>query len=532
MLLTIFIRGHSTNRMVKYIIYKHFSLATFDFELSSRYNTYMPQEIVRSRLFERMCDMAVPVLSWLMITFPIWMSPFHPAVVAYFILTFNLYFLYKSTTTAYYAVVSYLNILENQYTLYHKKVLKVKKSADIHHFIIVPNYKETLSKLEQTINGIVSGDYPYKNLYLVLAFETREEEARDKAKALQDKYANNFKDILVTYHTLEPHEVAGKASNQTHAAKQVSTYVREKNIATDQTLITISDADSLFPKNYFSYLTYTYLQDTDRTYHFYWAPVLLYNNFWRLPFFVRMQATLSSIFRLALLSQKDKLIQVSTYSTSLTLIERVGYWDVDIIPEDWHIYLQAFFMLGTRVHTVPLYTIVNGDAVYSGGFFKTFINRYEQEKRWAWGVSDIGYSLKQLFTSHNAPVTAKLKKIGFLAETHLLWPTSFFILTVSAAIPPLINPVFKRTVLGFLLPQFSSLILTVSTLFLLVYTYLDIKLRHRLKQKTAFYAIPFLIVQWYLLPIISFILSALPALDAHTRMILGKKLDYKVTEKA
>jgi len=40
-----------------------------------------------------------------------------------------------------------------------------------------------------------------------------------------------------------------------------------------------------------------------------------------------------------------------------------------------------------------------------------------------------------------------------------------------------------------------------------------------------------MIIQWYLLPIVSFVLSSLPALDAHTRMIFGKKLDYKVTEK-
>ncbi len=180
---------------------------------------------------------------------------------------------------------------------------------------------------------------------------------------------------------------------------------------------------------------------------------------------------------------------------------------------------------------MPLYTIVNGDAVYSGKLVNTMRNRYEQERRWAWGVSDIGYALQQCFTPSSIPFFTKIKKVMYLAETHLLWPTSFFILTVSALVPPLINPVFKRTVLGFLLPQFSSFLLTLSTSFLLVYSYLDVKLRGKLKQKTAFYKLPLLIVQWYMLPIVSFFLSSLPALDAHTRMILGKKLEYKVTEK-
>jgi len=180
---------------------------------------------------------------------------------------------------------------------------------------------------------------------------------------------------------------------------------------------------------------------------------------------------------------------------------------------------------------MPLYTIVNGDAVYSGGIIKTLLNRYEQEKRWAWGVSDVGYTLRKFFTTpHINPVT-KLKRILYLAENHLFWPTSFFILTISASIPPLINPIFKRTVLGFLLPQLSGLILTLSSLMLVLYMYLDIKLRKKIKVDTEIKNMPFLIIQWYLLPVISFLLSSLPALDAHTRLLFGKKIQYKVTEK-
>ena len=162
---------------------------------------------------------------------------------------------------------------------------------------------------------------------------------------------------------------------------------------------------------------------------------------------------------------------------------------------------------------------------------KTLVNRYEQEKRWAWGVSDVGYVLKKFFVTPNIAISAKLKKIFFIAETHLLWPISFFILTISASIPPLINPIFKRTVLGFLLPRLSGFILTVSSLMLILYVFLDVKLRQKVNMKTELYKFPLLIVQWYLLPIISFFFSSLPALDAHTRILLGKKLKYKVTEK-
>ena len=490
----------------------------------------MTEQIVKSRLYQRVAETIVPFLTWIIITLPLWLSPFHPALVAYFIIAFDTYFFYKSSITVYYAVLSYQAILKAGKISFKNRILALKPK-NIQHFVIIPNYKEPIYKLEATIRSIFLNDYPYKKINIVLAFETREPNVSFKANKLKRRFRRFFKDVFITYHELVEGEEAGKASNQTFAAKYINQITDEKSIDKKEVILTICDADSYMPKNYFSYLTYQYLKDKNRQYHFYWAPVLLYNNFWKLPFFVRMQATLSSILRLSFLSQTEKLIQISTYSSSLWLLDKVGFWDVDIIPEDWHVYYQAFFKFGDKIKTIPLFTMVNGDAVFSGGTMKTLVNRYEQEKRWASGASDIGYFLKNFFISTHIKFSSKFKKFIFLAETHLFWPISFFILTVSAIIPPLINPVFKRTVLGFILPKLASAILTLTTLAIIVYIYLDIKLRKKFKQKTKLINLPILIVQWYMLPFVSFILSSLPALDAHTRLIFGKKLKYKVTEK-
>ena len=491
----------------------------------------MRERIVGSMFFQRVFEILIPLLTWIIITLPIWLSPFHPALVAYFIICFDLYFFYKSVITTMQAAISYKKILLHENIPYQNRLKKLSSSKEIIHFVLIPNFKEPLHKLEATINSLIKNNYPYKNIILVLGFEEREKEAKEKLEILNKKYRRFFKDILSSFHPLLEHEVAGKASNQTFAAKLVDQYVVEQRMVPENSIITICDADSNLPMNYFSYLTYEFLKDKERLYHFYWAPVLLYNNFWQLPLFARMQATLSSIVRLAILEYKENLIQVSTYSTNLWLLKKINFWDVDIIPEDWHIYLQAFFKFGQKIKTLPLYTIINADAVYSGSVFKTSTNRYEQEKRWAWGVSDIGYAIKKFFsTPHLSPIL-KLRKIFFLSETHLLWPTSFFILTLSASIPPLINPVFKRTVLGFLLPKLSGLILTLASSLLILYVYLDIRIRQKVNIKTRIRAFPLLIVQWYLLPIVSFLFSSLPALEAHTRILLGKKIEYKVTEK-
>jgi len=492
----------------------------------------MTKRLIQTRFFQRLLEIIVPISSWFLITLPLWLSPFHPAIVAYFIIAFDLYFFSKSLSTAYSCVVSYNEILFHSTIKYNKKLKTFKNYKLLKHFILIPNYQEYLHKMEETIDELIKNDYPDKNgLYLILAFEKREEEAVAKSQVITKKYQKYFKEIFSYYHPLVINEEPGKASNQTYAAKIVDKYVEDNNFDRKNVLITICDADSKLPKNYFSYLSFEYLRDKDRLFHFYWAPVLLYNNFWQLPFLVRIQATLSSILRLAFLSQKENLIQVSTYSTNLWLLKKINFWDTDIIPEDWHVFFQAFFTFGEKVKTIPLFTIVNGDAVLSGGTMKTLVNRYEQEKRWAWGVTDVGYVLKRFFQTPHIEFWQKLKKIIFIIETHLFWPVSFFILTISASIPPLINPSFRRTVLGLLLPKLSALILTLSSGMLILYIYLDIKLRQKVNMKTSASSLPLLIVQWYLLPVVSFFFSSLPALDAHTRILLGKKLKYKVTEK-
>ena len=85
--------------------------------------------------------------------------------------------------------------------------------------------------------------------------------------------------------------------------------------------------------------------------------------------------------------------------------------------------------------------------------------------------------------------------------------------------------------LGHNIPKISSGILTLSTLFLLIIFYIDWKIKPPRPKDFATWKLPFFYLQWLTLPIISFFLSALPGLDAHTRLLFGKRLEYRVTEK-
>src|SRR3990167_1124545 len=492
----------------------------------------MIKRIARTQLFYSVAEKIVPILTITTILLPVWMSPVHPAIASYFILGYLIYFLYKSIKTVYFAAISF-NLLKKAGKIHWlKKLEKEKSHRDYYHYIIITNYKESVSKMDETLKYIKEQHYPKDRISIILAMEEREgQPAKERSAILSKKYAADFREFDTTYHRLIPGEIVGKASNETYAAKFIDRLITKNNLDRKKVLITVCDADSLLPSDYLSYLTLEYIHDKKRLFHFYWAPVLLYNNFWKLSLPIRVQSILSSVVRISILPQRENLIHVSTYSTNMWLLKEVGFWDPDIIPEDWHIWFQAFFKFGEEVRTLPIYLPISADAVYTNGFWNTFRNRYEQEKRWAWGVSDIPYAIVRCFdTPHIKPIV-KIRKLWFLVEHHLFWPSSFFILTLSAYIPPLINPMFKRTVMGFLLPKLSSFILTVSSLLLIFILYFDHKMREKVKVKTELKKLPMLFIQWYFLPVITFFFGSLPALDAHIRILFGKKIEYKVTEK-
>ncbi|EKE13309.1 MAG: hypothetical protein ACD_13C00040G0002 [uncultured bacterium] len=172
------------------------------------------------------------------------------------------------------------------------------------------------------------------------------------------------------------------------------------------------------------------------------------------------------------------------------------------------------------------------DAAEAEGVWKTYVNQYEQVKRWAWGVSDTPYVISRWIQSDDVPFWEKTIRVIRVMEDHFLWPVNWFAITIGALLPPLLNKEFSRTMIGKTLPQVSSAILTVCLLALLVMIILNFKLRPK-KESRRIPILGFLgeILEFITLPIVGFFFTALPGIDAHTRLMLGKYIEYKVTEK-
>ena len=122
-------------------------------------------------------------------------------------------------------------------------------------------------------------------------------------------------------------------------------------------------------------------------------------------------------------------------------------------------------------------------------------------------------------------------RVIYLVWSHFLWPVNWFIITLGLTIPTLLNPAFGRTTLGHSVPQLSSFVLTVALVFLVIMLIFDYIYKPARPKDYPVWRAILMPLEFVLMPIAGFIFSALPGLDAHTRLMLGKYIEYKVTEK-
>lgn len=490
--------------------------------------------IKHEKAVQRTLEILPGFVSWNIILFPYWGIFVIPNTVAYFILAYNVYWFYQSATIA---VTSYISHVRIQASMIYKWEEDIKSFPDyqkVHNAIIITTFKEPLRTLIRTFDSIAAQTLSKKQISVVLAMEAKEPEKErvEKVAELKKLFGQTFANFFVTIHELATGEVVGKASNERYAAIQVKKeLVDKKGLDINYITITSCDADHVYHPNHFACLTFKFLDNPKRHLMFWQPAIMFYNNIWELPAITRVPNTLGSIWNLSQLPRKDRLINQQNYSLSLKLLHQAGYWDADKIPEDWGIFFKAYFQNRGEVEVEPIYLPVKVDAAQSASLIKTLKNQYEQYKRWAWGVSDDPWIIRQYLLNSDIPFWDKTMRLITVIWAHFLWPVNWFIITIGLTLPTIINPAFGRTTLGYMVPKISSLILTLALAFLLVMIVFDNIYKPKRPKNVPLWRALITPFEYVLMPVAGFFFSALPGLDAHTRLMLGKYLEYKVTEK-
>jgi len=481
------------------------------------------------------------IFAWTIILFPVWCAFIFPTVVAYFVIAFLVYWFYQSFKTAILSTIGYFRIKKSKNTNWEQLFqdnfrADWLKRNDIHHVVIISSYKEPNEVIEMAIGSLAAQtDINLKNIHVILGQEARagQQNNQNTIDYFSKKYKNIFGDLIFTDHPANIlGEIAGKHTNEGWAAKFFKkNFIDTGKYKIENLTLTSCDVDTIFNPRYFSALTYYFASNPNRYYRFWQAPIFWHHNINQVPAFIRIIGIMGNINSISDIQEPDGLIfNYSCYSSSYKLIDSADYWDPDMIPEDWHIFLETFFVSGGKTSVEPIFLPTIVDAPDGKNYFAALKNRYNQCIRHAWGATDIPYAIEQARIHKEIPFLIRALRIYKLIKTHLIWSSSWFILAFGASIPILINPNFFQTAIGYNLPRIANFLLTLCLIPLGILIILDWKLRP-VKERKGFKNIIKNLIQWPLMPIATLTMSVLPGLHSHTQLMFGKRLEYKTTAK-
>ncbi len=408
------------------------------------------------------------------------------------------------------------------------------KSADIYHLVILPVAKETRDIIEPSIQSLSEGMYLSKRALVVVALESRAaEEVKQDVYAVQKQYASCFMDFLVVEHPSDiPGESRVKGANAACAARQAAGYFKEKAIPYENVIVSCFDADTIAHREYLACLTYYFMITPLRTKASYQPIPVYYNNLWDVPSFARIMDIGASFFQLVESTNSEKLVTFSSHSMSFKALVDVGYWPVDMISDDSAIFWKSFIHYDGQYQVVPIYTTVSMDIAGGRTVWQTFLNIYKQKRRWAWGVENLPIVMRAFLTSKEIPLYKKCVLGIRLFDLFISWATWSFLLSVITWLPTLFaGREFASTTMYYMAPRIKDIIFGLSLIGLVVCMVISLGLlststhRQRFSQKIVH------IFDWLAIPFVIFTLGSIPALDAQTRLMLGKYMEFKVTGK-
>lgn len=411
------------------------------------------------------------------------------------------------------------------------------RSTDFHqiyHLVILAVQEESREVIENSVNSILEADFPKDQIFFVLALEER---GLQKTEALmpilQRRYADKFFRFEIIVHPDGiPGEAKVKGANLTFAVKQASEMLARMSVPTEVVLVSAFDSDTIVSKNYFAYLTYAFLT-AEKPHRTSYQPMPVYNNnIWDAPAITRVVAVANSFWQMIEASRPDRLVTFSSHAISLRALMEVDFWPVDIIPDDSRIFWKCFLHYHGDYRTKPLFTHLSFDAVLDESYFKTLKAQYKQKRRWAWGVVEIPYVLDHIWRDRLIPLWKRFIYSQRLIEGHYFWATASIMIAALGWLPLLLGGGrFEEGALAFNLPLLTRFIMQIATIFLIFSLYINMVLLPKRPDKYSKWRTVSMILQWIFVPIVSTIFGSFPAIDAQTRLALGKYLEFFVTPK-
>lgn len=488
----------------------------------------------RERRFYRFLEIVPGVASWATLIGVMALSIYAPFIAAYFIIAFAVYWVLKTAFLSYHLRHNWKR-LRHHLKVDWAKMVERFEFGHIYHVVILPFYKEPESVINATIASFSKANYDLKNVILVLGVEERAgKEALERAEHMKAKWADTFGYFQISVHPGDiDGEVAGKGSNATWAAEQVRTEVLDSHgIRYNHTLVSIFDIDTVIYPEYFNCLIWHFMT-AKRPLKSSFQPVPIFNNnMWEAPALARVVAMSSTFWEMIQQERPERMATFSSHAVSFQALYEVGYWQTNMVSEDSRIYWNLFLANDGEYDVVPLSYPVSMDANAAPSFWATMWNIYRQHRRWTYGVENFVYIVYHFTKNKNISLKKRISITLQQAEGYWSLVTNPIMLFILGWAPIFFGGrVFHETVLSYNLPIVVRNLLILAMFGLVVSSIISLTLVPRRPQNKSWFRYIVMAAQWILVPVTMIFFSALPGLDAQTRLMFGKYMGFWVTPK-
>ena len=492
-------------------------------------------EIPKERKIYRFLEILPGLASWTTLILVVLFSWLIPVWTSVFVICFVVYWLVRSFYFSFHLNSCYKRMRENEKIDWMKKVKEVDGWKNIYHLVVIAMYKEPLEIIRESFLSLADSDWPNNKIIVVLSYEEKGGEKSEKtAEAIKEEFGENFFKILIVKHPFGlKGEISGKGANESWGMKKAKQEIIDPLKIPFQNIIASSfDADTRVFSKYFSILAYRYLTIKDSLRCSFQPIPLFINNIWQSPPISRIFSFSASFWQMMCQERPEKLITFSSHSMSFKTLVAVGFRQTNVVSDDSRIFWQSFLKYKGDYRVVPLYYPISMDANCAPKFIETMKNVYKQQRRWAYGAGEIAYSFFGFMKVKGIPLTKKISLGGILFEAHWSWATSSIVIFMLGWLPLILGGErFGQTLLAYNLPVFVSRILTIAMLGLVGSAYLSIFILPPKPPEYGKKKYIFFVLEWFLLPFVMIFFTSLPALDAQTRLMLGKYMGFWSTPK-
>lgn len=485
----------------------------------------------------RLWEMIPGATIWTLLIGAIALSFLKPLWMVYFIVLFDLYWLFRVFYFTPFILVSWFRYRAALRRDWQGEAEQLPGYDGLRQVVFLPFSRESAEIVRETLESLTKVTYPSKRLVIVLAGEARfSDVVEDVRTKVIPQYEGSFAKILLTEHPFGvPGEIPGKGSNLHYAGHEVLPELLKMGLHPDHTVVSSFDVDSIVDPRYFSALAYEYLTVQDPTRSSYQPMVLYNNNLWESPAVVRVAMFGTVFWLMQELARPEGMMTFSSHSMSLRMLIDVDFWQKDIVSEDSRIFLQGLVRYSGRYRVTPIYLPVSMDTVMAGEYWKALPSLYKQLRRWAWGMENFPYMMETMARDPQFPLWKKIVWIFKQIEGGVMWAAAPVLIFVLGYLPFFVAPEAFRSFAIFQNTPFTlQWLMRLSLAGLLVTATLSFTLLPPPpKHISRWYAYLIMFAQWAMLPLTFTIFGAFPATDAITRLMLGGKyrLGFNVSPK-